>query len=266
MSALSLGLSGAKLGGQLGGAWGAIGGGLLGIALGGRAQKKEKAMIDKFNAQVTKFAAQDLFDLQRQQNVENIRTAQALMSYQSTSDVTKSAATAAMGAADIIGSSADALKQTMDFQSKAAMAETLINWETGIENYNTMIDSMTNQRAGQYQRQMQTPPEDIGAIISGGVGVYNDFIKGQGQNILDDAQFAWQNRDQYANLIKNEAKLQATSLMGQLSTVWADNKAAFKEYTKERSGARNLSIINQGVLDSATLEREHGMRTYGLGR
>ena len=118
MAALGTAMQGAQLGGTLGGAYGAAAGGLIGLIAGGKAQKAQEASLRKYNDQVVKMANQDLFDLRKQQNVENIRTAQALSTYQANSKVQRSALTASLGAADIIGSSAQALKQVMDFQTK----------------------------------------------------------------------------------------------------------------------------------------------------
>ena len=120
MSALGTAMQGAQLGGKFGGAWGAAGGAVLGFLAGGKAQKRQDEAVKQYNNQVVKYAAQDLFDLRKQQNVENIRTSQALATYQGNKKVQNSAITAAMGAADIIGSSAQALKQTLGLPNTAS--------------------------------------------------------------------------------------------------------------------------------------------------
>lgn len=208
MSALSTGMQGAQLGGKFGGAWGAAGGAVLGFIAGSKAEKRQNEATKKYNDQVVKFAAQDLFDLRRQQNVENVRTAQALSSYQDNKKVQNSAVTASMGAADIIGSSAQALKQVMDFQTNEAQAEVMINWEQGIDNYNTNINQLQNQRAGQFKRQSAAGQEDIGALASGVMGVYKS-AKGGGILTGDDL-----------NVAKNKIKHEGYSLMGQMKTLW----------------------------------------------
>lgn len=238
MSALSTGMQGAQIGGKFGGAWGAVGGAVLGFITGGKAEKRQNKATEAYNNQVVKYAAQDLFDLRRQQNVENIRTAQALSSYGDNKKVQNSAVTAAMGAADIIGSSAQALKQVMDFQTNEAKAEVMINWEQGIDNYNTLINKTTNQRESQFKRQNAAGQEDLGALVSGAVGLYKDYRHG-GAGMVDDVKFAWQNRDQYANLGKNIVKHEAASLMGQLSSVW----------NVPTGGSSTIDILNQGVMN-----------------
>lgn len=220
MSALSTGMQGAQLGGKFGGGWGAAGGAILGFLAGGKAEKRQNEATKKYNDQVVKYAAQDLFDMRRQQNIENIRTAQALSSYQANKKVQSSAVTASLGAADIIGSSAQALKQVMDFQTSQAESEVMLSWETGVENYNTNINKLENQRQGQFKRQNAAGQEDIGALISGATDLYKSY-KGGGAGMVEDAKFAWDNRDQYANLAKNVIKHEATSFMGQLGSVWA---------------------------------------------
>lgn len=217
MAALGTAMQGAQLGGKLGGGWGAAAGGILGLLAGGKAQKAQDASVRKYNDQVVKMANQDLFDLRRQQNVENIRTAQALSTYQANSKVQRSAITASLGAADIIGSSAQALKQVMDFQTKEAQAETMLNWETGIENYNTTIDRAQNARSASLTRSVEgRGQEDLGALVSGAMGVYGS-IKGGGALTGDDF-----------NKAKNIVKHEGYSLMGQLSSLWNDVQPSSK--------------------------------------
>lgn len=171
---LASGMQGAKLGGKFGGLYGAIGGGILGLVLGGSDNSAEKA-AKQYNDQVVKFAAQDLFDMRRQQNIQNARASQALEQYQTNNKVQGSTINANMGAADIIGSSAQALKQTLAFQTQEAMAQTLANWDVGIANYNTTIDRNTNQRAASLQRSTGQQGADLGSLISAGVDLYNEY-------------------------------------------------------------------------------------------
>lgn len=227
MSALSTGMQGAQLGGKFGGAWGAAGGAILGFIAGGKAEKRANEATKKYNDQVVKYAAQDLFDLRRQQNVENIRTAQALASYQDSKKVQNSTITASMGAADIIGSSADALKQTLDYQTKQAQAETMLNWETGIENYNTGINQLENQRNQQFKRQNAAGQEDLGALVKGAADLYKNYGSGFA-GMKEDVAFAWDNRSQLASLAKSVVKSESNSLVGQLSSFWAPSGATAK--------------------------------------
>lgn len=224
MSALSTAMQGAQIGGKFGGAWGAAGGAVLGLIAGGKAEKRQNKATEAYNNQVARYAAQDLFDLRRQQNVENIRTAQALATYQDNKKVQNSAVTASMGAADIIGSSADALKQVMAFQTQEAQAETMLNWETGIENYNTTINRAENQRNQQFKRQNAAGQEDIGALVSGAVGLYKDYRHG-GAGMVEDAKFLWDNKGALGNAAKDAVQQGATTLMGKLGSVWAPTGA-----------------------------------------
>lgn len=222
MSALGTAMQGAQLGGKFGGAWGAAGGAVLGFLAGGKAQKRQDEAVKQYNNQVVKYAAQDLFDLRKQQNVENIRTSQALATYQGNKKVQNSAITAAMGAADIIGSSAQALKQTLDFQTQQAQAEVMNNWETGIENYNTTIDSAQNARSATLTRNVEgRGQEDLGALVKGAADLYKNYGSGFA-GMKEDVAFAWDNRSQFANIAKNVVKHEATSLLGQLGSAWKD--------------------------------------------
>lgn len=244
-SGLSAGIQGAKLGGALGGPWGAVGGGLLGLVLGGKAKDQEKEMAKKYNDQVVKYAAQDLFDMQRQQNVQNTRTAQALASYQDNSRVQSSTVVANMGAADIIGSSAQALIQTMDFQTNAAKAETLVNWETGIENYNTTVDRMTNQRSASLKRNREGGGVDVAGLVSGGVDLYNKFGKGEGAGMLADVRDAWNERDYTVENISNGVRGAGASIMDSFKNVWADSTTQMTTTGRTRSSA--IATLNADV-------------------
>lgn len=171
---LSSGMQGAQMGGQVGGVYGAIAGGALGLVLGGSDDSAEKA-AKAYNDQVVKAAATDLMDMRRQQNIQNIRTSQALQSYQINNKTQASTINANIGAADIIGGSANALKQAMDFQSTQAQAEVMSNWSTGVANYNRSIDTATNQRESQLKRTSGEQGADIGALISGGMGLWGEY-------------------------------------------------------------------------------------------
>lgn len=167
-------VQGAQIGGQLGGGWGAVAGGVLGLLSGdGGAAKAAK----EYNDKVVKHAAEDLFDLRRQQNVQNMRTARTLANYAVQNKTAQSTITANLGAADIIGSSAQALKQTMDFQTQQAKADTMLNWETDVDNYNRAVDTMTSQRMNSLQRS--TGQEvDVGALAGNAFKLYQSSQSG----------------------------------------------------------------------------------------
>ncbi|QGH73783.1 internal virion protein B [Vibrio phage vB_VhaP_VH-5] len=173
---LSSGIQGAQLGGQVGGVYGAIGGGILGLLAGGSDNSAAEA-VKKYNDAVVKNAAQDLFDMRRQQNIQNMRTARTLANYAVQNKTAASTITASLGAADIIGSSATALKQAMDYQTKQAQADTMLNWGTEVDNYNRAIDTATEQRVSSLQRS--TGQElDVGALVQGGMALYSGYNNG----------------------------------------------------------------------------------------
>lgn len=209
---INSGMQGAQLGGKLGGGWGAAIGGVLGLFSGNAAAKRAEKARDKYNDQVVKLAAQDLFDMRRVQNVQNIRTAQALSTYQTNKKTQTSTIVASLGAADIIGSSAQALQQTLEYQTNEAMADTMNNWEAGVENYNIQINQQTAQRDSTLQKAAAEGTEiDAGALLSAGVDLYST-VKGGGLLTGDDL-----------NIAKNKVKHAGYSLMGQLSSVWSEN-------------------------------------------
>lgn len=168
------GIQAATLGAAVGGPMGALIGAGAGILIGRSTSKIATAAMDKYNAEVVKNAARDLFDMRRAQNQENMRTAQALAQYQDSRKVQMSSTTAQYGAADIIGSSAIALKQTLDVQTNEAMNLTMLNAITGIENYNTRIDQLTNQRVAGLQRNTGQSI-DPAQLASLGVDLYKQL-------------------------------------------------------------------------------------------
>lgn len=173
---LSTGVQGAQMGGQLGGVWGAVFGGAAGFALGYGTSDYEKLAREKYNNEVVKHTATALFDLRRQQNIENIRTSQALATYQDNQRVTASQYNAQYGASDILGSSADALSQTLDYQTDQAVAQTWLNYETSINNYNTTIDDTVNHAvAGLRRTKGDTKSIDLSALTKEGLDMYSQY-------------------------------------------------------------------------------------------
>ena len=82
------GLQGAMSGAQMGanfGPWGTAIGGAIGLFTGlGKSDPNEAALKaqKKYNDEVIKYAATDLFDQQRSQQVQRMQTARALQAYQ----------------------------------------------------------------------------------------------------------------------------------------------------------------------------------------
>ena len=173
---LQTGMQGAQFGGQVGGVYGMVIGGVAGFALGYETPDYEKMARDKYNDEVIKHTVSSLFDMRRQQNVENMRTSQALAAYQDENTVAKSQYNAAFGAADIIGSSADALQNTIDFQTTQAQAQTWYNFEVGIDNYNTQVAAVVNRGiSGLRRTKGATNTMDFGALTSQGLQMYNQY-------------------------------------------------------------------------------------------
>lgn len=194
---LGLGLQGAQLGGQVGGAWGAVIGGAIGLFTGLTASDNEKKMMQRYNDEVVKNAASDLFEMRRQLNEENIRTSMALAQYQAQRKVATGTVNAQIGAAELLGSSAEAFKQTYDFQTQEAMNQTILNAQVGYENYNTMIDQMTNQREGQLQRYRNQPQQNnVGSLLQAGFGAYGAVkqaggLQQVGGTMIDQFKSIW---------------------------------------------------------------------------
>lgn len=139
--------NGAKTGAQVGGVWGAVIGAVVGGVTGyfspDIVAEQRKSLL-KYNAEVTKYTQQSVFDLQRQRVSERMRTSQALSTYQDNSKTSIATLKAQYGAADVIGSSAKALGMTLDFQTEQAMAQEWFNFDVGIDNFNTQLRGIVN--------------------------------------------------------------------------------------------------------------------------
>lgn len=139
--------NGAKAGAKFGGAGGALGGALLGGVIGYfspdivAAQRKS---LLKYNAEVTKYTQQSVFDLQRQRVSERMRTSQALSTYADNKKTAVAELRAQYGAADVIGRSSTDLDQVLDFQTDQAVAQEWFNFDVGIDNFNTQLRGIVN--------------------------------------------------------------------------------------------------------------------------
>lgn len=173
---LSTGMQGAQMGGQVGGMWGAVIGGVAGFALGYGTPDYEKIAREKYNNEVVKNTISSLFDMRRVQNVENMRTAQALAAYRDQQAVTTSSYNAQYGANDVVGASADALKNTLAFQTDQAIAQTWFNYETGIDNYNIGVEGTVNSAlAGLRRTKGDQRTMDLGALTKSGLDMYKQY-------------------------------------------------------------------------------------------
>lgn len=171
---LASGINAASTGAQLGANFGplgaAIGGGVGLVA--GLFDNREKAAVkqlDQFNKQVVNNTARSLFDLERQRVSERMRTVQALGAYQAQRSTALSSLKAQYGAMDVIGSSADAMKQAYSYQVDQALAQEAFNFEVGIDNYNTDVMSIVNQGLSQirYSTGNAATQLDVKGLVSG---------------------------------------------------------------------------------------------------
>ena len=135
----------AQMGGQLGGGWGAAAGAALGLVLGRSASKRAEKALEQYNNQVVKNAATELFDMQRVNNAQKRVLGSALHEYSMQQAQAQGSYNAAYGAADMIGGSANALAQTLDYQTKQAKVELMHNYDVSVDNYNRSINSMASE-------------------------------------------------------------------------------------------------------------------------
>ena len=178
------GLQGAVSGAQMGanfGPWGAAIGGGIGLFLGlGKSDPNEAALKaqKKYNDEVIKNTATDLFDQQRAQQVQRMQTARALQSYQAQGKTSISQVRAGMGAADLIGGSAVALAQAIDSQTTQALAGVELNSQVLYDNYLTGINQTTNKGVNSLQQSIQVQQQqglDIGSLYQAGKGMYDSY-------------------------------------------------------------------------------------------
>ncbi len=186
------GLQGAQQGAQVGsmfGPWGTAIGAGVGLLGGLFSADKEKAALEaqrKFNAEVVKNTVTDLFDQERSQQVERMRTARALQSYQAQGKTQISTVRAGYGAADLIGASAQALSQAIDYQTNQALEATRFNYTIGFDNYLTGINQTANKGVNNLQRSIDLPdqkPMDIMGMFNAGKSVF-----GAGKQLVGQAQ------------------------------------------------------------------------------
>lgn len=178
-------VNGAKAGAQVGGGWGAAIGGVIGGVTGyfspDIAAEQRKSLL-KYNADVTKYTQQSVFDLQRQRVSERMRTSQALSTYQDAGKTSIDTLKAQYAATDVIGSSAKALGMTIDFQTDQAMAQEWFNFDVGIDNFNTQLRGIVNNgisrlsnAAGSYANPNQAAAAQ--STMQTAMDMYNKYDK-----------------------------------------------------------------------------------------
>lgn len=181
VAGFNLGMQGAQFGGQVGGPWGAAIGGALGLTVGLFSSDPNKPLLkaqEKYNSEVVRHTVQSLFDRERAQQVERMRTARALQSYQAQGKTQISTVRAGYGAADLIGGSAVALAQAIDYQTKQAEAATMFNYAVSFDNYMTDIEATSQQGVNSLQRTINAAPQqpmDIGQLYAAGESMYEGF-------------------------------------------------------------------------------------------
>lgn len=172
---------GAQLGGQVGGSWGAAIGGTVGFLtglFGGDPNRHAKRAQEKYNAEVVKHTITSLFDRERAQQVERMRTARALQSYQAQGKTQISTVRAGYGAADLIGASAQALAQAIDYQTTQALEATRFNYAVSFDNYMTDIEATSQQGVNSLQRTVNAAPQqpmDIYGMFKAGNSMYDGY-------------------------------------------------------------------------------------------
>lgn len=170
-------IQGAQMGAQFG-PYGAAIGGAIGFVAGLFSSDPNDALLaaqKKFNEQVVKNTATSLFDRERAQNIERMRTAQALRAYQDQGQVQQSELKASYGAADLIGASATALSQTLDYQTRQAKNQTMFNYAISYDNYLTDIEQITNSGINQLQQTINSAPQkglNIADAFKAGQSIY----------------------------------------------------------------------------------------------
>lgn len=176
-ASLNLGIQGAQLGGRFGPMGSAIGG-ALGLAIGLFSSDPSKPLLEaqkKYNNEVVRNTVQSLFEREREQQVSRMRTARALQSYQAQGKTQISQVRANYGAADLVGASAQALAQTLDFQTKQAEAATMFNYGVDFDNYLTSINQIRQQGVNSLQHSINAPQQkgiNLGDLYSAGKDVY----------------------------------------------------------------------------------------------
>ena len=170
------------------GPYGAAIGGAIGLTVGlfgGDPNKAAKEAQTKFNNEVIKNTAVTLFDAQRAQQVNRMQTARALQSYQAQGKTQVSQVRAGIGAADLIGGTAQALAQSIDFQTQQAQESVRLSDQISYENYLSNIDATTNRGVNSLQRSFQAAPQqalDIGAMYQAGKGMYDMYKQSSQQD------------------------------------------------------------------------------------
>lgn len=167
------------------GPWGmAIGAG-LGMLQGRQADKELKRQYEEQlklmkmqNEAVLREQARGIAEINRQRTITNIQTAQALAHYGKQAQGMAGANAAAIAQSDARGTASVMLESEVLRQEAEAKALTKFNLETQHENFNTAVDTLSNQTARQFQDPMQLvgmfqETMDFNDLMSVGMAAYS---------------------------------------------------------------------------------------------
>ena len=183
----STAMNGMAVGSLFGPKGAAIGAG-VGLLAGLFSADRSKAALkaqQQYNDAVVKNTITSLFDRERAQQVERMRTARALQSYQAQGKTQISTVRAGYGAADLIGASAQALAQAIDYQTTQALEATRFNYDVSFDNYLTDIEATSQQGVNSLQRTINAAPQqpmDIYGMFKAGKSMYDGFKQMGGSN------------------------------------------------------------------------------------
>lgn len=173
------GMQGAQQGAQIGsnfGPYGAAAGAVIGGILGLTTPDYEMIALENYNKEVVKNNAMDIMDMRRQQNVTNIQYSQAIAAYQDELSNAKASYNAQFGAAEMIGASAQALQQTMAYQTDQAIAQLWFNFETEVDNMDTQLRRSTNAAQNSLKRAKGDQTKmDYAGMAQQGLNMYSQY-------------------------------------------------------------------------------------------
>ena len=175
-------LNGAMTGASMGavaGPWGMAIGAVAGLALGMAQDDANAKATDKQLNSIASNTYSALFDLQRQHNIDNMRTSQALADYKNQGRLAVAQVNANYGANEVIGASADALRQAITYQEQQAEASVWVNHTIGVENYNSQVNSVTATAREQMKQSVaqdgQANLQQLGGLVSSGLQMYSQY-------------------------------------------------------------------------------------------
>lgn len=186
--AISGAMSGAQTGAMFG-PWGMAIGAIAGGILGNKQDKAKQKAINQQKQNILTNSYKSMFELATQHTLENQRTSEALQDYKNQGRLATSQINAQYGASDVIGSSADSLKQALNYQTQQAEQSVWANHSIGIENHNSAVNSIYEQTKGQLKQvdaqakggdSGQQGMGQLGGLLSTGLSAYSQYKGGGG--------------------------------------------------------------------------------------